>query len=187
MNRSAERSNGASERSSGALVTFYAAVVINACLMVAGCSTGELGSASDYSRGPIVQTPANFDTALRQNQAALAERKGAQDLALYNIGLILAHPSNPRRDPTKAVQSFKTVVTEHPRSMYAEQAKTWIQVLEQQQKIADERHKLAEEKRALAREREMLAQERQKLNYANEKSQQLDMEIERRRRQSLGR
>jgi len=33
----------------------------------------------------------------------------------------------------------------------------------------------------------MLQQERQRLNYANEKSQQLDMEIEKRRRQSLGR
>jgi hypothetical protein len=31
----------------------------------------------------------------------------------------------------------------------------------------------------------MLAQERQKLNYASEKSRQLDLEIERRRRQTF--
>jgi hypothetical protein len=39
----------------------------------------------------------------------------------------------------------------------------------------------------LTREKEMLVQERQKLYYENEKSQQLDMEIEKRRRQSLRR
>ncbi|MGE5219050.1 MAG: hypothetical protein ACM3SP_18805 [Chloroflexota bacterium] len=144
-------------------------------------------SGPDSARGPIVQTPTNFDTVLRENQAALAKRKGAQDLALYNVGVILADPSNPKREPAKAMHSFKTLVTEHPRSAYAEQAKTWIHVLEQQQKIADEKQKLAAEKRALNREREMLLQERQKLKYASEKSQQLDMEIERRRRLSLGR
>lgn len=170
-----------------ALRTFHSAIVFGACLLIGGCTIGDLGIGADSSRGPIVQTPTNFETALRQNQAALAERKGAQDLALYNIGVILADPSNPRRDQTKALQSFKTLVTEHPRSTYAAQAKTWIQVLEQQQKITDEKLKLAAEKRALNREREMLLQERQKLNYASEKSQQLDMEIEKRRRQSLGR
>jgi hypothetical protein len=169
------------------LRTLRSVTALSACFIVIGCTTGEFGVGSDSGRGPIVQTPTNFETALKQNRAALAERKGAQDLALYNIGVILAHPSNPRRDQTKAVQSFKTLVAEHPRSTYAEQAKAWIQVLEQQQKLADERQKLAEEKRSLTREREMLLQERQKLNYANEKSQQLDMEIEKRRRQSLTR
>ncbi|HEU5464240.1 MAG TPA: hypothetical protein VFV82_08930, partial [Candidatus Binatia bacterium] len=105
---------------------------------------------------------------------------------LYNIGFILAHPGNPKRDPARALQSFRTLVAEHPLSAFAEQAKSWIIVLEEQQKLALERQKLLDEKRAVARQREILAQERQKLNYANEKSQQLDIEIEKRRRQSLG-
>jgi hypothetical protein len=149
------------------------------CLIASGCATSELGPATDGARGLIVQTPTNFETALKQNQAALAARQGPPDVALYNIGVILAHQSNPKRDPAKALYSFRTLLSDHPRSAYAEQSKTWIQVLDQQQK-------LAEEKRALAREKEMLLQERQKLTYANEKSQQLDIEIEKRRRQLLG-
>jgi len=144
----------------------------------------------------IVTAPANFDAALKENQTALAAGKIAPDIALYNTGFIWAHPSNPKRDSSKASRSFQTLVAEHPRSSLLEPAKTWIQVLEQQQKVADERReqqqtvaeerrKLAEEKRALGKEREMLAQERQKLNYATEKSRQLDLEIERRRRQTL--
>ncbi len=134
---------------------------------------------------PIVTAPANFDAALKENQTALAAGKIAPDIALYNIGFIWAYPSNPKRDSSKAIHSFQTLVAEHPRSSLVEPAKTWIQVLEQQQKISEERRKLADEKRALDKEREMLAQERQKLNYASEKSRQLDLEIERRRRQTF--
>lgn len=155
--------------------------------LISGCATADFFAAPDTPRAPSVQTPSNFDAALKQNQAALKERRGPQDVALYNVGVILAHPSNPRKDYGKAVHSFQTLVAEHPRSAYADQAKTWIQLLEQQQKLADERQKLLEERRALNREKEMLAQERQKLNYASERSQQLDMEIEKRRRQSLAR
>ncbi|HEX7229380.1 MAG TPA: hypothetical protein VF452_03220 [Candidatus Binatia bacterium] len=124
---------------------------------------------------------------MRQNQAALAARKGAEDVALYNIGVILAHPENPKRDQGKAINCFKAVVAEYPRSLYAGPSQVWIDLLEQQRKLKDERQKLAEEKRGLTREKEMLVQERQKLHYQNEKSQQLDIEIEKRRRQSLGR
>lgn len=162
----------------------FGLTIASVCFIVIGCTTGEFGLGSD-ARGPSVQTPTNFDSALKRNQAALAERKGAPDVALYNMGVILAHPSNPKKDQTKALQSFKLLVAEHPRSSFADPAKTWIQVLEQQQKVLEERQKLAEEKRALNKEREMLLQERQKLNYASEKSQQLDMEIEKRRRQLL--
>lgn len=133
----------------------------------------------------IVSAPANFDAALKENQTALAAGKIAPDIALYNTGFIWAHPSNPKRDSSKAIRSFQTLVAEHPRSSLLEPAKTWIQVLEQQQKVAEERRELAEEKRALGKEREMLARERQRLNYAAEKSRQLDLEIEKRRRKTL--
>ena len=160
-------------------------ITASVCFGAMGCAMGQFGLDTDSTRGPVVQTPTDFETALKQNQAALAARRGAPDAALYNIGVILAHPSNPKKDQTKALQSFKLLLAEHPRSTFAEPAKTWVQVLEQQQKINEEKQKLAEEKRALNRERDMLQQERQKLHYANEKSQQLDMEIEKRRRQLL--
>jgi hypothetical protein len=135
----------------------------------------------------ITTTPANFEVALKENQMALSAGKMAPDIALYNSGFLLAHPANPKKDYVKAIHSFHTLVAEHPRSTLLEPAKTWIQVLEQQQKVAEERRRLAEEKRALDRERETLSQERQKLNYATEKSRQIDLEIEKRRRQTLSR
>jgi len=164
-----------------------ALIALSACSILIGCTTGDHGRSSNTAPGPIVQTPTDFETALKQNQAVLIERKGAEDLALYNIGVILAHPENPKKDQVKAINSFKALVAEYPRSVYAEPSKVWIDLLEQQRKLKEERQKLAEEKRGLTREKEILVQERQKLYYENEKSQQLDMEIEKRRRQSLRR
>jgi hypothetical protein len=151
-----------------------------------GTITPGTGSGSEQpGHSSLVTAPANFEVALKENQAALASGKIAPDVALYNTGFIWAHPANPKKDSAKAIHSFQTLVAEHPRSSLLEPAKTWIQILEQQQKIVEERRKLTEEKRTLDKEREMLAQERQKLNYANEKSRQLDLEIEKRRRQTL--
>jgi hypothetical protein len=168
----------------------YGTVAAIACLALVSCAkiieNVRAPGSGQVSHSPIVMTtPANFDVALKENQTALAARKIAPDVALYNTGFLLAHPSNPKKDYPKAIFSFQTLLAEHPRSSLLEPAKTWIQVLEQQQKVAEERRKLAEEKRALDREREMLSQERQKLNYASEKSRQLDLEIEKRRRQTL--
>jgi hypothetical protein len=176
---------------------FRGGVALIACLTFVSCGKiAEIGQgpgSEQISHPSIITTPANFDVALKENHTALAAGKIAPDISLYNTGFLLAHPSNPKKDYPKAILSFQTLVAEHPRSSLLEPAKTWIQVLEQrqkvaeqQQKVAEERRKLAEEKRALDREREMLSQERQKLNYASEKSRQLDLEIEKRRRQTLG-
>ena len=183
-----------------ALQWLYGTAAVIACFAFISCAKiTEIvqGPGSEQGNHPVVvNTPANFDLALKENQTALTAGKIAPDIALYNSGFLLAHPSNPKKDYPKAIHSFQTLIAEHPRSSLLEPAKTWIQVLEQQQKvaeesreqqqkIAEERRKLAEEKRALGKEREMLAQERQKLNYASEKSRQLDLEIEKRRRQTL--
>ena len=155
--------------------------------LIAGCSTTDQSSQGTIAPTGGLIIPSNFDQALRENQKSLAENKGQPDVALYNIGVISAHSANPKKDYSRALLSFRTLVKDHPSSMRAEQAKIWIQALEQNQKNIEEGQKLADDKRALVRERDQLAQERNKLNYAIEKSRQLDAEIEKRRKQSLNR
>ena len=126
-----------------------------------------------------------YETAFQENQKALVEGKGAPDVALFNIGLISSHSSNPKKNYPRALLSFRTLIKEHPYSPLAEQAKTWLEVLEERQSVAEEKSKLAEEKRVLTREREMLLRERERLRYIAEKSRQVDIEIEKRRRKTL--
>jgi len=169
--------------------------------LIAGCSTTDQTQQGTGSTTGGLIIPSNFDQALKENQKALTDGKDQPDLALYNIGVISAHSANPKKDYSRALLSFRTLVKNHPSSARAEQAKIWIQALELNQKISEESHKLSEEKRALLRardqltqereqltqERTQLTQERNKLNYAVEKSRQLDADIEKRRKQSLKR
>jgi tetratricopeptide (TPR) repeat protein len=161
-------------------------------LLLAGCA-----AIQDSSKGPEIKTPeldpmarakslfneGNYEAAFKENQKLLAERKTAPDLALFNMGLIYAYSLNPKKDYPTALGHFKTLVTQYPQSSMFEQSKVWVQVLEERQKLVDERQKLVEDKRILTREREALAQEREKLKQTVEKSRQLDIEIDKRRRQ----
>lgn len=152
-----------------------------------------------FERSKALVAEGNYEAAYKENQKILSEGKGSPDIALFNMGLVSAYSSNPRKNYPRALVSFRTLVADHPASSLAEQAKAWIHVLEEQQRAAEEKQrvleekqKLIEEKRALIRERElltrekeMLSQEREKLKYTVEKTRQVDIDIEKRRRQAL--
>jgi hypothetical protein len=138
-----------------------------------------------FSRG-------QYDAAYNENQKILQESRGAPDVALFNMGMISAHSANPQKNYARALSSFRTLVTDYPQSQMVEPAKTWIQLLEEYQKMAEEKRMLIEEKRILIEEKRMLireqkslVQEKQKLKYTTEKSRQVDVEIEKRRREML--
>ena len=177
------------------------------CVSVVGCTTiGEQivkpeaaqpqkESQPEYlQRSKALFAEGKYEAALHENQRALDEGRGAPDAALFNIGLISAYSQNPKKDYPKALQSFRALGAKHPQSPFVEQGKLWLlileehqKILEEHQKITEERHRLSEERRAVIREREVLAQERKKLKYTEEKSRQLDVDIEKRRRKSLNR
>jgi hypothetical protein len=170
------------------------AAALTGSISTLGCSmiveqnpSGPASTQSDLDRGKALLSEGKYEAASQENQKTLAQGQASPDAALFSMGLIAANSQNPKKDYPKALQSFKALVNQHPRSPFAEQGKVWIQVLEEHQRVTDERQKLVEEKRALTRERELLSQEREKLKYAAEKSRQLDLEIEKRRRKSLNR
>ena len=138
---------------------------------------------AEHRTDPFEQSKALFsqgqyEAAITENQKILQDRSGSPDLALFNMGMISAHSTNPKKNFPRALSTFRTLVKDYPQSPLVEPAKTWITVLEEHQKIA-------EEKRSLSKEREALVQEKDKLKYTIEKSRQVDIEIEKRRRGTL--
>jgi tetratricopeptide (TPR) repeat protein len=99
----------------------------------------------------------DFDGALASAQRALSlsARKPSEEDALLTLGSIYAHPGNPKKDFTKSLEFFRKLVKEHPKSPSAEQGKIWIGVL----------------------------QENEKLNEMIQKSKQVDLEIEEKKRE----
>lgn len=131
-----------------------------------------------FERVNLLVSEGQYDTAYNETQKIMKEGAGASDLALFNLGMISANSANPKKNYPRALSHFRTVVKEYPQSPLAEPAKTWIQVIEEYQRMSDE-------KRLLVKEREALMQEKEKLKYANEKSRQVDVEVEKRRRELL--
>ncbi|HTF99841.1 MAG TPA: tetratricopeptide repeat protein [Nitrospirota bacterium] len=74
----------------------------------------------------------DFDGALRQSQETL-ERSSAPpraDAALMTMGLVAAHPANPKKDYKRALGYFKQLLHDYPASGLAEEGKIWVGVLE---------------------------------------------------------
>jgi outer membrane protein assembly factor BamD (BamD/ComL family) len=166
---------------------YYLLAALIAFTALTGCSsmTNLSESAAPTAEGRaafehvnLLVSEGQYDTAYNETQKIIKERSGAPDVALFNLGLISAHSANPKKNYPRALSHFHTVIKEYPQSPLAEPARTWIQVLEEYQRIS-------EEKRLLVRERESLMQEKEKLKYANEKARQVDVEVEKRRRELL--
>jgi outer membrane protein assembly factor BamD (BamD/ComL family) len=79
------------------------------------------------------------------------------DEALFRAGLIYAHYGNPKRDYQKSLDHFKRLVKIFPQSPFVGQAKIWIGILQ---------------------ENERLNREIGDLNKTIKKSKQVDIEID---------
>jgi len=106
----------------------------------------------------------NYEGALKENQRILSlfGQDPPGDEALFNMGLIYAHPGNPKKDYAKSLTIFKKLIKDYPQSSWVEQAKTWTGILQ---------------------ENEKLNQTIQKLNQVIEESKQVDIEIEEKKRE----
>jgi hypothetical protein len=47
------------------------------------------------------------------------------------LGLIYAHFGNPHQDIDKSIEFFKTMIKNNPKSPLADQAKIWVEILQE--------------------------------------------------------
>ncbi len=81
---------------------------------------------------------------------ALPEPERQDDLVLFDLGLLLSHYANPRRDYGRSLLYFRRLVREYPSSPLAEEAKIWIELLETLERTKRVDIELEERKKALA-------------------------------------
>jgi len=150
-------------------------------------------------RGDYEGSLKSFESAV-----AIARNQPPADMATYNVGLVLAHPRNPQNDRSKAINAFNRVIATYPNSVWAEQARVWIGVLNEAEEAKrelvktkqlaaksqeeSERSRQAAEKSKLEFDKSRLdldksRQEIDKMKQMIEKSKQIDIEIEKKRRE----
>ena len=90
-------------------------------------------------RGKKLLTQGDYEGSLRENQKilSLSANKPPGDEALFNMGLIYAHSGNPKKDYGKSIDFFKRLLKDYPQSPLVEQAKIWIGVLQENEKLIE--------------------------------------------------
>ena len=131
-------------------------------LTLAGCSLFQLAPEDEPARQALARAKRllaqqDYDGAARENQRAvtLANNKPPADEGIFYLGVINANTANPKRDNRLAAGYFNRVIREYPQSSWVDQAKAWVGVLQANDKLAE----------------------------TLEKSKQVDIEIEEKRRQ----
>ena len=146
-----------------------------ACLHVSGSRQGELhlASARDLLAG------GDYQGALMENYRVLAnDAPDLTDRALFQIGLIYAHPKNPDRNYPAALESFQRIVHQFPESPLSQDAEIWSRVIGliiDQQKQA---HLLWENNAILEKQVQTQKQKISRLIDQLEKLKNIDIKIE---------
>ena len=91
----------------------------------------------------------DYEGSLRENQkvVSLAKNQAPADEALFTMGLVYAHPKNPKKDNKRAIAFFNRVVKSYPDSPWTEQAKIWVGVLDGVEKLKQVDIEIEEKKR----------------------------------------
>ena len=172
-------------------------------ILFSGCSLfGDVQRQRELSEalanGDQLLRQGDFDGSLKafENVAALAQDQPPADVAVYNMGLVYAHPRNPNQDRLKAIGSLNRVVTGYPESPLAAQAWIWLGVLSEaeaskqeiersKQIIESSNQEVERSRQALEKSLQEVEKSRQEIERTRqiiEKSKQVDIEIEQKRR-----
>ena len=72
----------------------------------------------------------DFDAALKNTEDVLrTSPESMRDEALYLIGIIYAHPRNPRSNRQRSLESFQTLIEKYPGSKLVQESEVWSSVL----------------------------------------------------------
>lgn len=179
-------------------------------IFLSGCTLGQGSSLRREMRetlqaGNQMLVHGDFDGSLKafQSVAVTAQDKPPADVAVYQTGVVYAHPHNPKRDLHKAMSAFSQVAASYPSSVWAEQARVWVEVLkeaeESKQKAEQSRQAVEQSQLELEKNRQAIERSKQEIERSRaeldrtrqeiektrqviEKSKQVDIEIDQKRR-----
>jgi len=136
---------------------------------LAGCATlkemeAKRETRESFSAAQKLLDQGDYEGSLKENQKVLSSYGNVPpgDEALFNTGLIYAHYGYSKRDYQKSLDHFKKLVKVFPQSPLAGQAKIWIVILQ---------------------ENERLNRENEELNKTIKKSKQVDIEIDEKKKE----
>jgi len=166
-----------------------------ACVILAGIwgCTGLQGALArpDYWQADHHLAGGDYQAALKQYQEITELYPQAADEALFGMGCLYAHPRNPQRDYQKALDAFRRVVNDYPRSKYREPAEALLSVVgeaasQNSQAASQKKHVETLEKHVETLEKQVDGQQKQieGLQKQIEQMKEIDRSLEEKRRKA---
>ncbi|MBN2538872.1 MAG: tetratricopeptide repeat protein [Deltaproteobacteria bacterium] len=118
--------------------------------------------------GDRILSQGDTDQSLKEYQKviSLSPHEPPADRALFNIGLIYAHPENSHKDYEKSITFFKRMIDEFPKSSLVVDATVWIDALQVIEKGKQFNISLVKEKKRLE-ERIEIFEQKDRVNTSN--------------------
>jgi len=100
--------------------------------------------AADLERAAKLCRQGDYDGSLKENQRvlSLSGKNPPGDRALFNMALICAHSGNPKKDYEKALLFLKRIIRDYPQSSLVEEARIWARVLQENERSRQESARL---------------------------------------------
>lgn len=120
-----------------------------------------------------------YEASLKENRRALSLSGGRSpgDEAIFNMAIIYAHHGNPKKDYGKSINCLRTLLKDYPLSPRSTEAKIWVEVMQENEKLRAVASETAQENTRLKAAVAEAAQENNKLKHVIEQSRKVDMEI----------
>lgn len=98
-----------------------------------------MASGLSLHRARRLLSQGDYEGALRESERVLSTSNGKPpaDEALFNMGMVYAHQGNPKKDYQKAIALLKRLIREHPESPWTEEAKVWSGILQENEKLQE--------------------------------------------------
>ena len=104
------------------------------------------------------------------------------DQALFQMGLVYAHPKNPDQDYQRSLESLQRVIKEFPRSKFKNQAEVWVWFI---QEIIDKEREIGELKQDGSHLGKALGEEEEKVRSLEDQTERLQAQVEKLKDQLL--
>jgi len=127
----------------------------------------------------------DFKASLKKTQQILKISPHLADQALFQIGLIYAHPKNPDKDYKKSLTYFQRLINNFPHSSLKEEAKVWILFLQEDINKDKKLKRLKKQLDFLKKEIKLKDKKINNLQRQIEKIKEIDLGVEEKRRKPL--
>ena len=112
----------------GKLLYFFCICIIVTSMLPAGCSHSNGGSQakSTFEEANVCSSLGSYQASLNKYQQILEKYPKTADRALFEMGIIYAHPKNEQKNYQKSLECFQRLIKEYPGSGYRQDSEMMI-------------------------------------------------------------